>query len=230
MPLLTSDARRARHDLLPRRRVAARERVSRAAPTTRRSRSGSPVTRTARSSSSKGCTATASAAGLGAIPTPWKVALAVLAVGRARARVVAEPPVRSARPARARAACPRAAEYVRALAVSLERTRDPGHALAPMQQWARAQRRATRAPPTRRLARGDRPRRDRARVLRSRNGPRSGIRRPTTTPRSRSAGWSRACRNTMGERRERAARSRRAGGSQGRRRPGRRGRGVARRR
>jgi len=32
---------------------------------------------------------------------------------------------------------PARADYVRALAVTLERARDPEHALAPMQQWAR---------------------------------------------------------------------------------------------
>lgn len=75
--------------------------------------------------------------GLGAIPTPWKVALAVLAAAAlalawSRSRRFGPPdrPQRVLPPARA--------EYVRALAVSLERTRDPEHALATMQQWARA--------------------------------------------------------------------------------------------
>jgi len=75
-------------------------------------------------------------AGLGAIPTPWKVALAVLAAAAAaiawsRGRRFGPPdrPARTLPPARA--------EYVRALAVSLERTRDPEHALLSMQQWAR---------------------------------------------------------------------------------------------
>jgi hypothetical protein len=76
--------------------------------------------------------------GWGAIPTPWKVALAVLA-----AAVVALAWSRSRRfgpPDRpARALPPARAEYVRALAVSLERTRDPEHALASTQQWARTQ-------------------------------------------------------------------------------------------
>jgi len=75
--------------------------------------------------------------GLGAIPTPWKVALAVLAAAAvafawSRGRRFGPPdrPGRTLGPARA--------EYVRALAVSLERTRDPEHALASMQRWARA--------------------------------------------------------------------------------------------
>jgi hypothetical protein len=74
--------------------------------------------------------------GFGAIPTPWKVALAVLAAAAltlawSRSRRLGPPdrPQRTLPPPRA--------EYVRALAVSLERTRDPEHALAPMQQWAR---------------------------------------------------------------------------------------------
>jgi hypothetical protein len=75
--------------------------------------------------------------GLGAVPTPWKIALAVcaaavLALAWSRSRRFGPPdrPARELPPARA--------EYVRALAVSLERTRDPGRALAPMQQWARS--------------------------------------------------------------------------------------------
>lgn len=74
--------------------------------------------------------------GLGAIPVQWKVSLAVLAAAAvalawSRSRRFGPPdrPARDFPPARA--------EYVRALAVSLERTRDPGRALAPMQQWAR---------------------------------------------------------------------------------------------
>ena len=74
--------------------------------------------------------------GLGALPTSWRLALAVLALAAvafawARARRFGGPdrPARDLPPARA--------EYVRALAVSLERTHDPEHALAPMQQWAR---------------------------------------------------------------------------------------------
>jgi hypothetical protein len=74
--------------------------------------------------------------GLGALPDAWKVALAMLAFAAvvfawSRGRRFG-PPDRTARdlpPARA--------EYVRALAVTLERTHDPEHALAPMQQWAR---------------------------------------------------------------------------------------------
>jgi len=76
--------------------------------------------------------------GLGAIPTPWKVSLIVLAAAAvalawSRSRRFGPPdrPARELPPARA--------EYVRALAVSLERTRDPEHALATMQQWARSQ-------------------------------------------------------------------------------------------
>ena len=74
--------------------------------------------------------------GLGALPTGWKVALALVALAAvvfawARGRRFGGPdrPARELPPARA--------EYVRALAVSLERTHDPEHALAPMQQWAR---------------------------------------------------------------------------------------------
>ena len=74
--------------------------------------------------------------GLGALPASWRLALAVLAVAAvvfawARARRFGGPdrPSRDLPPARA--------EYVRALAVTLERTHDPEHALAPMQQWAR---------------------------------------------------------------------------------------------
>ena len=74
--------------------------------------------------------------GLSAIPTSWKVALAVLAgaallLAWSRSRRFG-PPDRSARelpPARA--------DYVGALAVSLERTHDPAHALVQMQAWAR---------------------------------------------------------------------------------------------
>jgi hypothetical protein len=75
--------------------------------------------------------------GLGALPTPWKVALIVLAAAAvalawSRSRRFGPPdrPERTLPPARA--------EYVRALAVSLERTHDPEHALASMQQWARS--------------------------------------------------------------------------------------------
>lgn len=75
--------------------------------------------------------------GLGALPIQWKISLAVLAAAAvalawSRSRRFGPPdrPRRDFPPARA--------EYVRALAVSLERTRDPGHALAPMQQWARS--------------------------------------------------------------------------------------------
>ena len=74
--------------------------------------------------------------GLGAIPTPWKLALAILALAAvvlawSRSRRFGPPdrPHRELSPARA--------EYVRALGTSLERARDPAHALAPMQQWAR---------------------------------------------------------------------------------------------
>jgi len=74
--------------------------------------------------------------GLGALPDAWKVALALVAVAAvvfawSRARRFGPPdrPSRDLPPARA--------EYVGALAVTLERTHDPEHALAPMQQWAR---------------------------------------------------------------------------------------------
>ena len=76
------------------------------------------------------------ARGLGAIPTPWKVSLVILAAAAvvlawSRSRRLGPPdrPARDLPPPRA--------EYVRALAVSLERARDPGTALAPLQQWAR---------------------------------------------------------------------------------------------
>jgi hypothetical protein len=76
------------------------------------------------------------ARGLGALPNAWKVALALVAVAAAvfawsRSRRFGPPdrPARDLPPARV--------EYIRALAVTLERTRDPEHALAPMQQWAR---------------------------------------------------------------------------------------------
>jgi len=75
--------------------------------------------------------------GLGAIPTPWKLALSILALAvlvlawsRSRRFGPPDRPQRELPPARA--------EYVRALGVSLERTRDPARALAPMQQWARS--------------------------------------------------------------------------------------------
>jgi Domain of unknown function (DUF4350) len=74
--------------------------------------------------------------GLGALPDAWKLALALVAVAAvvfawSRGRRLGPPdrPARDLPPARA--------EYVRALAVTLERTHDPEHALAPMQQWAR---------------------------------------------------------------------------------------------
>jgi hypothetical protein len=75
--------------------------------------------------------------GLGAIPTPWKLALAILGLAAivlawSRGRRFGPPdrPERELSPARA--------EYVRALVISLERTRDPVRALTPMQQWARS--------------------------------------------------------------------------------------------
>jgi hypothetical protein len=87
------------------------------------------------------------ARGLGAIPTEWKISLLVLAaavvvLAWSRGRRFGPPdrPTRDFPPARA--------EYVRALAVSLERTHDPAEALAPMQEWARSRviRRAHLAP------------------------------------------------------------------------------------
>ena len=76
------------------------------------------------------------ARGLGAIPTPWKLALLILAgaavvLAWSRSRRFGPPdrPARDLPPPRA--------EYVRALAVTLERARNPGAALAPLQQWAR---------------------------------------------------------------------------------------------
>ena len=77
------------------------------------------------------------ARGLGAIPIQWKISLAVLAAAvvalawsRSRRFGTPDRPARTFPPARA--------EYVSALAVSLERTRDPGAALAPMQGWVRS--------------------------------------------------------------------------------------------
>ena len=75
--------------------------------------------------------------GLGALPTPWKLSLLVLALAAlayawSRSRRFG-PPDR-----RARALPPPRSQYVDALACSLERTRDPAAALAPMQEWARA--------------------------------------------------------------------------------------------
>ena len=74
--------------------------------------------------------------GLGALPTEWKIslpclALAAIVLAWSRSRRFGPPdrPARDFPPARA--------EYVGALAVSLERTRDPSAALAPMQAWAR---------------------------------------------------------------------------------------------
>ena len=74
--------------------------------------------------------------GLSALPTGWKIGLlvfaaAAVAIAWSRSRRFGPPdrPRRELLPARA--------EYVRALAVSLERTRDPATALAPMQAWAR---------------------------------------------------------------------------------------------
>jgi hypothetical protein len=76
--------------------------------------------------------------GLDAIPRQWKIALLVLAAAAvvlawSRSRRFGPPdrPARAFPPARA--------EYVQALAVSLERTRDPARALAPLQARARAQ-------------------------------------------------------------------------------------------
>ncbi len=84
-----------------------------------------------------------SSRGLSAIPDRWKVALILLAIAAlafvwSRARRFG-PPDRIARdlpPARV--------EYVQALSISLERSRDHAGALAPAQHWARA-RLATRA-------------------------------------------------------------------------------------
>jgi hypothetical protein len=75
--------------------------------------------------------------GLRAIPTPWKLSLVILAgaavvLAWSRSRRLGPPdrPARELPPPRA--------EYVRALAVTLERTRDPGTALVPLQEWARS--------------------------------------------------------------------------------------------
>jgi hypothetical protein len=75
--------------------------------------------------------------GLSAIPTPWKVALVLVALAAltyvwSRSRRLGPPdrPARTLPPPRA--------EYVDALSVTLERTRDPQRALEPMRQWARS--------------------------------------------------------------------------------------------
>jgi hypothetical protein len=74
--------------------------------------------------------------GFSAIPTAWKVSLLILAgaavvLAWSRSRRFGPPdrPSRDLPPPRA--------EYVRALAVTLERARDPGGALAPLQEWTR---------------------------------------------------------------------------------------------
>ncbi len=76
------------------------------------------------------------ARGLGALPGRWKLALALVAIAAivfvaSRARRFGPPdrPARELPPARA--------EYVQAMAVSLERTRDPARALEPVRRWAR---------------------------------------------------------------------------------------------
>jgi hypothetical protein len=74
--------------------------------------------------------------GWSAIPTRWKIALALVAVAAvafawSRARRFGPPDQQS------RALAPARAEYVRALSVSLERTHDPGRALAAARHWAR---------------------------------------------------------------------------------------------
>jgi hypothetical protein len=76
-----------------------------------------------------------SARGWRAIPGPWKAALALLALAGivfvwSRARRFG-PPDR-----KARTLPPARAEYVRSLSLTLERTRDREHALAPVQKWA----------------------------------------------------------------------------------------------
>ncbi|MDQ1474813.1 MAG: hypothetical protein QOE62_42 [Actinomycetota bacterium] len=75
--------------------------------------------------------------GWSAIPGRWKVALALVAIGAVAfawscARRFGPPDQQS------RELPPARAEYVRALSVSLERTRDRTGALAPAQRWARA--------------------------------------------------------------------------------------------
>ena len=102
--------------------------------------------------------------GLGAIPTPWKIALLVLAAAARRVRVVAQPPVRAARPARTRP--PARARRVRA--------RAGGH---------RSNARTIRAPRSRRCSSGHA---IAHRAARRTSGP---TRRPkrSTAPRSRSA-------------------------------------------
>ena len=74
--------------------------------------------------------------GLRAIPSRWKIALLLLAVASlayiwSRARRLGPPDARS------RELPPARAEYVDALATTLERTRDPRAALTPLQWWSR---------------------------------------------------------------------------------------------
>ena len=146
--------------------------------------------------------------GLGAIPTPWKMALIVLAAAAvvlawSRSRRFGPPDRRRERSRRRRAPNTCVRSRCRSNAPTTPSTRS-----APMQQWARSHIATARAPATRRVTRRGRPRRDRARVLRvgASRDLAPGHRRRRR--RSRSAGSSRSCRNTMGERRERAARPR----------------------
>jgi hypothetical protein len=75
--------------------------------------------------------------GLRAIPTRWKIALGGFAL--AALCFVASRAWRMGPPDReSRKLAPARAEYVRALSLSLERTRDAPGALTPLRQWARA--------------------------------------------------------------------------------------------
>ena len=219
-----------RRDLLPRRRVAARERRTSPTPTTPRSASRSPATPARPVVFAEGVHGYGETRGLGAIPTRWKVALVRSRRRGARVRVVARPPLRTARPTGARRCRRRAPSTCARWRVTLERTHDPAAALAPLGAAVRATAIAQRAGlPRRRDRRSDRPRRDHARAA-----PTTRSRRcwhpPTDDDAVLALGRVVArVDTTRGPDGERAARPRGARGPQGRRRPGRRRRGAARR-
>ena len=215
--------------LAPRRRVAAREPAASATPTTPRSGSRCPAPPTARSCSPKACTATAKRRGLAAIPTAWKVALAVLAVALcvfawSRGRRLGPPDQPNAE-----LPPPRAAVRRRARRVTLERTHEPARRARAVDDSGRATASRSAADSARRI---DADELDRAatrpRVRRRRDrGTAAPAARPTSDVLALGTRARRAC-NTTGRPGERAARPRRARGPQGRRRPGPRRRRPAR--
>ena len=119
---------RARARAAARRRVAAAEPAARDPPTTPRSGSRSPVPRNVRSRSSSRSTASVARPGLAALPARWKLALA-LAIAAAlvwlgsRARRFGPPEEAGEEPPPARR------EHVEALALALQRAREPHVAL-----------------------------------------------------------------------------------------------------